>query len=67
LADAVGDAVAIAGSAPEAAIEAVIGARNAARKSRDFPLADRLRQALAAENIVLNDNKDGTTGWTLGA
>jgi cysteinyl-tRNA synthetase len=67
LAAAVGDAVALAGSSPEAAIDAVISARNAARKSRDFALADRLRQALAAENIVLNDNKDGTTGWTLGA
>jgi cysteinyl-tRNA synthetase len=66
LASAVGDAVHLNGSPPEAAIEAVIAARNDARKNRDFALADRLRQALAAENIVLTDNKDGTTQWSLG-
>jgi cysteinyl-tRNA synthetase len=65
LATAVGDAVHLNGTSPEAAIEAVIAARNGARKNRDFALADRLRQALSVENIVLNDNKDGTTGWTI--
>ena len=46
---------------PEAAIEAVIAARAQARKDKDFALGDRLRDALAAEGIVLKDSKDGTT------
>jgi cysteinyl-tRNA synthetase len=49
---------------PEAAIQAVIGARAQARKDKDFALGDRLRDALAAEGIVLKDSKDGTT-WTV--
>ena len=43
----------------------VIDARNAARKARDFALADRLRNALSAEGIVLTDGKDGSTSWTV--
>jgi cysteinyl-tRNA synthetase len=43
----------------------LIDARNAARKARDFQLADQLRDALAADGIVLTDGKDGTT-WTVG-
>jgi cysteinyl-tRNA synthetase len=39
--------------------------RNAARKARDFALADRVRNALAAEGIILTDGKDGTS-WTVG-
>ncbi|MDB5069541.1 MAG: cysS [Candidatus Eremiobacteraeota bacterium] len=50
--------------APEAAIDAVIAARAQARKDKDFALGDRLRDALAAEGIVLKDSKDGTT-WTV--
>jgi cysteinyl-tRNA synthetase len=42
----------------------LIEERNAARKARDFGLADRLRNALAAEGIVLTDGADGTT-WTV--
>ena len=52
------------GASPEAAIEAVIEARNAARRRKDFALGDRLRDALAAEGIALKDSKDGTT-WTV--
>jgi cysteinyl-tRNA synthetase len=51
------------GDSPEAAIQAVIDARAAARKNKDFALGDRLRDALAAEGIALKDSKDGTT-WT---
>ena len=61
---ALADAVPFNGESPEGAIERVIDARNAARKARDFALADRLRDALAADGIVLNDGKDGTT-WTV--
>ena len=60
----IGDVVHLNGEGPEAAIAAVIDARNAARRAKDFSLGDRLRDALAAEGIVLKDGKDGTT-WTL--
>ena len=59
-----GDALHFNGESPEAAIQAVIDARTAARKNKDFALGDRLRDALAAEGIVLKDSKDGTT-WTV--
>jgi cysteinyl-tRNA synthetase len=60
------DAVAFNGESPSGVIELVIDARNAARKAKDFALADRLRKALSAEGIVLTDGKDGTT-WTVGS
>jgi cysteinyl-tRNA synthetase len=63
LAERLGDAISLNGESPEAAVEAVIAARAAARKGKDFALGDRLRDALAAEGIVLEDSKDGTT-WT---
>ena len=64
LATALGDAVHLNGHSAEAAIATVIDARNAARASRDYALADRLRKALAAQRIVLTDNSDGTTTWS---
>jgi cysteinyl-tRNA synthetase len=60
----IGDAVHVNGDGAEAAIQAVIAARAAARKNKDFALGDRLRDALAAEGIVLKDSKDGTS-WTV--
>jgi cysteinyl-tRNA synthetase len=47
----------------EQVIEAVIDARNEARKNKNFALADQLRQALAAERIELRDTHNGTS-WT---
>jgi cysteinyl-tRNA synthetase len=44
-----------------AAIEAQIAARNAARKSRNFAEADRIRNALAAQGVLLDDGPSGTT------
>ena len=61
------DAVPFNGESPAGAIGLVIDARNAARKAKDFALADRLRKALAAEGITLTDGKDGTTTWTAAA
>ena len=59
-----GDVVHINGDGPETLIEAIIEARASARKNKDFALGDRLRDALAAEKIVLKDSKDGTT-WQI--
>jgi cysteinyl-tRNA synthetase len=64
---ALADAVAFNGESAAGAVDRVIDARNAARKAKDFALADRLRKALIAEGIVLNDGKDGTTTWTVSA
>jgi cysteinyl-tRNA synthetase len=52
------------GGVDEAAIEAMISARNTARKTRDFKESDRIRDELAKMGVVLKDSKDGTT-WEI--
>ena len=47
----------------EVAIETLIDARNAARKTRNFKESDRIRDELKAMRIELEDHKDGTTTW----
>ena len=41
----------------------LLDARTAARKSKDFKKADRIRDELIALGIELEDKKDGTTVW----
>jgi cysteinyl-tRNA synthetase len=43
----------------DAEVDALIGERAAAKKSRNFARADQIRDQLAAQGIVLEDTKDG--------
>ena len=45
----------------EANIKERIETRDAAKKARNFPLADQIRKDLAADGIVLQDSAQGTT------
>jgi cysteinyl-tRNA synthetase len=47
----------------ETRVQTLIDARNAARKSKNFKEADRIRDELAAMGVELEDRKDGTTAW----
>ena len=49
------------GGVAEADIAARIAARDAAKKARDFALADQIRQELLAQGIALKDSAAGTT------
>lgn len=53
------------GDLTAADIEAMIEARNQARKNRDFAEADRIRDDLAGRGIILDDSREGTS-WRRG-
>jgi cysteinyl-tRNA synthetase len=57
------EALKTASSLDQVAIEKLIDARNAARKTRNFKESDRIRDELKAMRIELEDHKDGTTTW----
>jgi cysteinyl-tRNA synthetase len=48
----------------ESKVAALIDARTAARKARNFAESDRIRDELAAMGVALKDTKDGTT-WEI--
>ena len=47
----------------DAAVEALIEQRKAAKAARDWAAADQVRDRLKAMGIVLEDRKDGTVTW----
>lgn len=46
-------------------IEALIEERRVAKASKNWARADEIRKELAQKNIVLKDNPDGTSSWTV--
>ena len=44
-------------------IQSLIDARIAAKKAKNWAEADRIRNELTAQSIVLEDKPDGTTAW----
>jgi cysteinyl-tRNA synthetase len=51
------------GNNDDAEIEAQIQARIDAKKSKNWALADQIRDELKAKNIILEDSPDGSTRW----
>ena len=49
--------------AEDAAIDDLVARRLEARKNRDFKEADRIRDELAAQGVILEDRPDGRTEW----
>jgi cysteinyl-tRNA synthetase len=52
-----------AGSDGDLDVESLIAARNAAKKAKSYPEADRIRKQLEAAGIILEDRPGGVTEW----
>ncbi|MGA8587435.1 MAG: cysteine--tRNA ligase [Roseiarcus sp.] len=52
-----------ADAATQKLIDESIARRNAARATKNFTEADKIRDELAALGVAIKDNKDGTTSW----
>lgn len=46
-------------------VEALIEERKTAKASKNWARADEIRKEMASKNIVLKDNPDGTTSWSV--
>ncbi|MGB6519236.1 MAG: cysteine--tRNA ligase [Candidatus Cybelea sp.] len=57
---------ALEGATPQEAIERIVLLRNDARRAKDWPASDRLRDALQTCGIEVKDSKEGTT-WSVAA
>ena len=58
---ALGGEFAASGAEPEEIVESLVALRAAARRARDWPLSDAIRDRLADLGIVLEDGPHGTT------
>ena len=52
--------------AMDAVMNLVIELRNEARKEKNWPVSDKIRDQLKSANILLKDNKDGSTTYEIG-
>ena len=52
-----------AGGISDGEIQALIEARAAAKKAKDYPESDRIRGVLAAAGVILEDKPGGVTTW----
>jgi cysteinyl-tRNA synthetase len=57
----VGATIAVEANVTNDEIDALIAARNAARKAKNFAESDRIRDELTAKGVILEDGKGGTT------
>ena len=49
----------------DALVQTMITQRAAARENKDWAAADRIRDAIGAAGIILEDAPDGTTHWSI--